>query len=163
MIRSIKGFPWKPYSYVILNFCRLKQICIEMKPLQNSASKRTSQVDVHQQEEGFFYLGFLSHRLKIHKTAGEGKVQLLFPFITSTRSRNIRYLFEVFRMKWLSRIFNRRACSSRTSTEEILLPLWISIWVSGKCFKFLALVMLYRQALDMNLHSTSDKPTKQVS
>ena len=77
----------------------------------------------------FFYQGFLSKTLTIHRTAGEGRGPFLFNSTTSTRSRTLRHLFATLHVRWLSRIFNRNACIYHTATQWDLTPSRITIWV----------------------------------
>ena len=78
----------------------------------------------------FFLSGFSSQILTIHRT-GQGKRgdYLLFHSTTSTRSRTSRHLFATLHVKWLSRIFNRKACVWQTATRWDLPPYRITISV----------------------------------
>ena len=71
----------------------------------------------------FFLSGFSSQILTIHRT-GQGKRgdYLLFHSTTSTRSRTSRHLFATLHVRWLSRIFNCKACVYQTATRWDLSP-----------------------------------------
>ena len=82
----------------------------------------------------FFYQGFLSQTLTIHRTAREGKGRnhLLFHFTTSTCSRTLRHLFATLQARWLSRIFNRNVCVYQTAATWNLRSYRITIWLIDK-------------------------------
>ena len=77
----------------------------------------------------FFYQGFLSQTLTIHRTAGKRGDHCLFHSTTSTRSRTFRDLFATLHVRWLSRIFNRNACVYQTATRWNLPPYRLTIWL----------------------------------
>ena len=65
----------------------------------------------------FFYQGFLHRHWQFTGQKGKGGEHLLFHSTTSTRSRTLRHLFETLHVRWLSRIFNRKACVYQTATR----------------------------------------------
>ena len=76
----------------------------------------------------FFYQGFLSRTLTIHRTAG-GRHHLLFHSTTSTRSQIFRHFFATLHVRWLSHIFNRTAGIYQTANRWDLPPYRITIWL----------------------------------
>ena len=77
----------------------------------------------------FFYQGFLSQTVTIHRTAGKGK--------DSTRSQTLRHLFATLHVRRLSRIFNCNACVYQTATRWDLPPYQITIcWLIMQFFGF---------------------------
>ena len=75
----------------------------------------------------FFYQGFLSQTLTIHRTAGEERGPSFIPLYHC--SRTLRHLFATLHVRWLSRIFNRNACAYQTATWWDLPPYQINIWL----------------------------------
>ena len=78
----------------------------------------------------FFYQGFLSQTLTIHRTAGlrEGN-HILFLFTTSTCSRTFRHLFATLHLRWLPCTFNLIACNYQTATQWDLPPQCFTLWL----------------------------------
>ena len=76
----------------------------------------------------FFYQGFVSQILTIHRTPREGD-HLLFHSTISPRSRTLKHLFATLYVRWLSRIFNRNACVYQTASPWDLQPYRITIWL----------------------------------
>ena len=54
----------------------------------------------------FFYLGFLSQTLTIHKTAREERGTFFFFANISTRSQTFRQLLKVLHLRWVASIFH---------------------------------------------------------
>ena len=78
----------------------------------------------------FFYQGFLSQTLTIHRTVGEETGPFLFISSTSTRSRTFRNFFlATLHVSWLLRIFNCTTCIYQIATRWDLPLYWITIWL----------------------------------
>ena len=71
-------------------------------------------------------LGFSSQTLTIHRTAGEGRRPSFIPLYHFHPLTNIEMTLHV---RWLSRIFNRKACVYQAATWWDLPPYRITIWV----------------------------------
>ena len=59
----------------------------------------------------------------------KGGDHLWFHSTASTRSRAFRHLFATLHVRWLSYIFNRKACIYQTTTRWDLPHYWITIWL----------------------------------
>ena len=75
----------------------------------------------------FFYQGFFSQTLTIHRTAGEGRGPSFIPLYHFYLLTNIETLFATLHERWLSRIFSRNACVYQTATRWDLPPCWITM------------------------------------
>ena len=69
--------------------------------------------------ENFFYQGFFSQTLTIHRTAWVGGDHLLFHSTTSCRSQTLRHLFATLHVKRLSRILIATLVFTRLLLNEI--------------------------------------------
>ena len=78
----------------------------------------------------FFYQGFLSQTLTIHRTVREGRGSPFFHSTTFTGSWTLRHLVATLHVRWLSHIFNRNACVYQTVTRWDLQPYRITIWLT---------------------------------
>ena len=84
----------------------------------------------------FSFLFFFSIRVFFHRhwrvtgQQGKGGNHLLFHSTTSTSSRTFRHLVATLHVRWLSNIFNRKACIYQTATRWDLPPYRIiTIWL----------------------------------
>ena len=98
----------------------------------------------------FFYQGFLSRTLTIHRTAGEGRDHLLFHSTTSTHSQRFRHLFATLHMRLLSHtfliamlVFTRLLLAETYHLFKLLLDWWCNIdfrlfgcWLIRFCCSF---------------------------
>ena len=75
----------------------------------------------------FFYHGFLHRHWPFTGQQGKGGGHFLFHSTNSTRSQTLRHLFATLHVRWLSRIFNRKACVYQTATRWDLPPYRITI------------------------------------
>ena len=80
----------------------------------------------------FFYQGFLSQTLTIHRTASEGRVPPFIPLYHFHPLTNIKkFIYNIYlHVRWLSRIFNRNACVYQTATRWDLPTYQINIWLT---------------------------------
>ena len=67
----------------------------------------------------FFYQGFLSQTLTIHRTAVEGRGPSFIPLYHLHQLTKLRHLFATLHARWLSRIFNCNAMLTRLLLNEI--------------------------------------------
>ena len=77
----------------------------------------------------FFYQGFFTQTLVIHRTAGEVRGQSFIQLCHFHLLTNIPTFICNFACEYLSRIFNRIACIYQTATRWDLPPYWITIWL----------------------------------
>ena len=77
----------------------------------------------------FFYQGFLSKTLTIHRTAREGRGPSFIPLYHFQPLTNIQRFFATLHMRWLLRAFNRNACVYQAATRWDLPPYRITIWL----------------------------------
>ena len=115
----------------------------------------------------FFYQGFLSQTLTIHRTQqGKEGDHLLFLSTTSTRPQTLRHLFATLHVRWLSRIFNRNACVYQIATRWDLPPyritIWLINWWCNICLftwwivsRFFVTAIWYGKPVDLNSHRPS--------
>ena len=75
----------------------------------------------------FFYQGFFHRHWRFRGQQGKEGDHLLFHSTNSTRSQTLRHLFATLHVRWLSRIFNRKACVYQTATRWDLPPYRITI------------------------------------
>ena len=75
----------------------------------------------------FFFQGFLSQTLTIHRTAGKKEDHV--PFLSTTSTRTFRHLFATLHAKWLPHIFNRIACNYQATTRWDVTSFRITIWL----------------------------------
>ena len=104
--------------YFPMNFPKSFKTALLLKTWQQLLLLRTT----------FFYHGFLSHTLMIHRTAGEGSAASLFLSTTSTRSRTFRHLFATLHVRWLPRFCNRIVCNNQSATRWNLPPWLLTIY-----------------------------------
>ena len=120
----------------------------------------------------FFCFLFFSFRVFFHRhwrftgQQGKGEDHLLFHSTTSTRSRTFRHLFATLHVRWLSRIFNRKASVYQTATRWNSLPyritIWLIDWWCNACLfnwwndsRFLLQRFWDDKPVDLNLHRLS--------
>ena len=72
---------------------------------------------------------------------GKGEYHFILYFSTSTRSRTFRHSFVTLHVRWLSHIFNRKACIYRLLLDEILPPYRLTIWLVDE-MKFVLVFLL---------------------
>ena len=78
----------------------------------------------------FFYPGFLSQTLAIHRTAVEGRwPSFIPPATTSTCSQTFSHLVATLHVRWLLRIFSCNVCVYQTTTWWDLPPCRVAIWL----------------------------------
>ena len=81
----------------------------------------------------FFYQGFFSQILMIHRTAGKGRGSSFVPLYHFHPLTNIAMFIYNFvcemtlHVRWLSRIFNRHACVYQTANRWDLPPYQVTI------------------------------------
>ena len=114
----------------------------------------------------FFYQGFLSQTLTIHRTAVEGRGPSFIPLYHLHPLTKLRHLFATLHVRWLSRIFNCNAHAYQTATQWDLPPHRITIWLISWwwnvylftwkiIFRFFVTAVWHGKPVDLNLHRLS--------
>ena len=109
----------------------------------------------------FFYQGFFHRHWRFRGQQGKEGDHLLFHSTNSTRSQTLRHLFATLHVRWLSRIFNRKACVYQTATRWDLPPYRITIclidWWCNVCLFILWIVtaIWHEKSVDLKSHRLS--------
>ena len=113
----------------------------------------------------FFYQGFLTQTLMIHRTAGEGRGPFFIPLYHFHPLTNIQTFVCNFARRWLSLIFNCTACIYQTAIRWDLTPYRITIWSIDDMLIFVRLfddlildfdaAIWHEKAVDSNSHRLS--------
>ena len=121
----------------------------------------------------FFYQGFLSQTLTIHRTAGEGRGLSLIPLCHFHPLTNIEIFICNFACEMTIAYFYRNACVYQTANRWDLPPYRITIWVidwwCNICLftwwidsRFFITAIWHEKPVDLNSHRLSPLYYKRI-
>ena len=103
---TLLKFNWFPNVPLMVLFCNCLLTHFETTIKKPSIFKwKLMRLNFDQKTFFFFYQGFLSQILTIHRTAKEGREPSLIPLDHFHSLTKIKHLFQTLHVWWLSRIF----------------------------------------------------------